>query len=598
MDFGCRGIFNYLWCTFPDRIILTMPIVCDKTMQKLKTDVLILGSGGAGLLAAIHAHDTDPSLKVTVATKGLAGKSGCTRMVQGGYNVALSEGDSIEKHFRDTIEGGKWINDQDLAWTLVSTAPERVLELENCHGCFFDRNTDGTLHQKAFAGQTFDRTVHKGDLTGIEIMNRLAEQTRRRPVQILEEHRAIELIPNRQQNQIAAVLLIDIRSGEFKLIQARAVIIATGAGPTMFKFHTPSADKSCDGLALALRGGLTLRDMEMIQFHPTGLLVGMDTRITGTIIEEGLRGAGGYLMDNSGRRFMEDYDERGERATRDIVSRAMFDQMRSGATGPNGGVFISMNHLDENMVRTQFKGMVKRCRDVGLDLVSKPVEVTPTAHYVMGGIEVDINCASSMSGVFAAGEDSGGVHGANRLGGNGVGNSTVFGGIAGDAVAAWLKMDREFSEPDTYVIDSAISRALAPFDRPVRSLNHVRESLYDVMWEHAGIVRSTQSLDTAEEELDDIEETLEEHGLDASTRSFNMDWHEYLNLQNQILVSRAIVASAKSRTDSRGAHYRSDNPRMGNLRDSEFVRIILRDNKMCSYSEKVRFTRLEPPDEG
>ena len=567
-------------------------------MKKVQTDVLILGSGGAGLLAAIHAHDANPSLEVTIATKGLAGKSGCTRMVQGGYNVALSEGDSIEKHFRDTVEGGKWINDQELAWTLVSMAPERVLELENRHGCFFDRNSDGTLHQKAFAGQTFDRTVHKGDLTGIEIMNRLAEQTRRRPISILEEHRAIELIPDRQQSQIAAVLLIDIRSGEFVLVQARAVIIATGAGPTMYKFHTPSADKSCDGLALALRGGLILRDMEMIQFHPTGLLAGADTRITGTIIEEGLRGAGGYLLDNAGYRFMQDYDERGERATRDIVSRAMFDQMRSGVTGPNGGVFICMNHLDEILVRTQFKGMVKRCMDIGLDLVSEPVEVTPTAHYVMGGIEINVECATSMSGVYAAGEDSGGVHGANRLGGNGVGNSTVFGGIAGDSVATWLKSQGEFAEPDTHVLETAVSRTLSPYNKPIQSLNHIRESLYDVMWEHAGILRSTKSLETAATALCDIERELSECGIDSSTRCFDLNWHDYLNLQNQILVSQAIVTAAKARTDSRGAHYRSENPCMGRLRDSEFTRLVMQDTKINTYSEKVRFTRLEPPDDG
>ena len=566
-------------------------------MQKIQTDVLILGSGGAGLLAAIHAHDTAPSLDVTIATKGLAGKSGCTRMVQGGYNVALSEGDSIEKHFHDTIEGGKWINDQELAWLLVSTAPERVLELENRHGCFFDRNSDGTLHQKAFAGQTFDRTVHKGDLTGIEIMNRLSEQIRRRSINVLEEHRALELIPNQQRNQISSVLLIDIRTGEFKLIQARAVIIATGAGPTMFKFHTPSADKSCDGLALAIRAGLTLRDMEMIQFHPTGLLAGSDTRITGTIIEEGLRGAGGYLLDNAGRRFMTDYDDRGERATRDIVSRAMFEQMRTGATGPHGGVFISMGHLDDVMVRTQFKGMVKRCKDIGLDLVSKPVEVTPTAHYVMGGVEIDTHCASSMLGVFAAGEDSGGVHGANRLGGNGVGNSTVFGGIAGKSVADWTNNHGEFQEPDTNLVDEVESRALAPFSKPIQSLNQIRESLYEVMWEHAGIIRSSESLEIAKTQLESIKNQLVECGLDGSSRAFNMSWHEYLNLQNQVLVSQAIVESAFAREESRGAHFRSDFPGMGDLRNSEFIQMYMQDNKIHTKSKKVSFTRIEPPDE-
>ena len=335
-------------------------------------------------------------------------------------------------------------------------------------------------------------------------MNRLAEQIRARPIDILEEHRAIELIPTADRQRIAAVLLLDIRSGTFKLIHCQAVIIATGAGPTMYKFHTPSADKSCDGLAIALRARLSLRDMEMIQFHPTGLLAGTDTRITGTIIEEGLRGAGGHLIDNSGRRFMLDYDSRAERATRDVVSRAMFEQMRNGATGPNGGVFISMAHLDSESVRRQFKGMVKRCADIGLDLVSSPVEVTPSAHYIMGGIQINTDCSTSLKGVFAAGEDTGGVHGSNRLGGNGVGNATVFGGIAGDSVAAWVMANGEFAEPDSTLIQATLEQALAPFDRPPGDLNEVRETLYEVMWEHAGILRSINSLDQAENDLLDL----------------------------------------------------------------------------------------------
>src|SRR5262245_51928818 len=304
-------------------------------------------------------------------------------MVQGGYNVALAPNDSIERHFMDTVEGGAWLNDQELAWLLVSQAPTRVRELENEVGCFFDRNPDGTVHQKAFAGQTFDRTVHKGDLTGIEIINRLAEQVWARGIARLEEHRAIELVRTRNGDALAGVLFIDMRSGEFVFVQARAVLLATGGGPTMYKYHTPSGDKSCDGMAMALRAGLTLRDMEMVQFHPTGLIAGPDTRISGTIIEEGLRGAGGHLMDGAGERFMHRYDERNERATRDIVSRAMFEQMRHGKTGPNGGVFLTMRHLDHAMVRKQFKGMVERCADVGFDLVGGLVEVVPTAHYMM-----------------------------------------------------------------------------------------------------------------------------------------------------------------------------------------------------------------------
>ena len=221
-------------------------------IRRLETDILVLGSGGAGLFAALHAHQADPRLSITLAVKGLLGKCGCTRMVQGGYNVALAPGDSIERHFMDTIEGGQWLPDQDLAWTLVSTAVERIRELENELGCFFDRNPDGSIHQKAFAGQTFDRTVHKGDLTGIEIVNRLAEQVWSRGIARLEEHRAVELIRTRDGQGIAGVLMIDMRSGEFAFVRAKAVLLATGGGPTMYRFHTPSGDKSCDGLAMAL----------------------------------------------------------------------------------------------------------------------------------------------------------------------------------------------------------------------------------------------------------------------------------------------------------------------------------------------------------
>src|SRR5262245_10725547 len=416
-------------------------------MRRLKTDILILGAGGAGLFAALHAHQTDPSLSITVAVKGLLGKCGCTRMVQGGYNVALAPEDSVERHFMDTIEGGKWLPDQELAWLLVTVAVERIRELENELGCFFDRNPDGTVHQKAFAGQTFDRTVHKGDLTGIEIINRLAEQVWARRIARLEEHRALELVRNRRGDALAGALMLDMRSGEFVFVQAKAVLLATGGGPTMYKYHTPSGDKTCDGMAMALRAGLTLRDMEMVQFHPTGLLAGPGTRMTGTVLEEGLRGSGGYLLNGSSERFMNRYDPKGERATRDIVARAIYSEMRAGRVTPHGGVYISMGHLGPERVRAEFKGMVERCADCGFDLAGGLVEVVPTAHYMMGGVVFRGDCGTELPGLFAAGEDTGGVHGANRLGGNGVANSTVFGGIAGDAIAPWTRRQGEFHEP-------------------------------------------------------------------------------------------------------------------------------------------------------
>ena len=373
-------------------------------------------------------------------------------MVQGGYNVALAPGDSVERHFMDTIEGSKWLADQDLAWTLVTKAVERIRELENELGCFFDRNPDGTIHQKAFAGQTFDRTVHKGDLTGIEIMNRLAEQVWARGIGRLEEHRAIELITTPDRSAISGVLMIDMRTGEFVFVQAKAVLLATGGGPTMYRYHTPSGEKSCDGLAMALRAGLPLRDMEMVQFHPTGLLAGTGTRMTGTVLEEGLRGAGGFLLNGAKERFMQRYDPGGERATRDIVSRAIYAEMRAGRTTANGGVYLQMHHLGPDQVRRQFKGMVERCSDCGFDLAGGLVEVVPTAHYMMGGVVFSADCTTPLAGLFAAGEDTGGVHGANRLGGNGVANSTVFGGIAGESMAAWVATETALRPADEAAI--------------------------------------------------------------------------------------------------------------------------------------------------
>ncbi|HEX2826751.1 MAG TPA: FAD-binding protein [Burkholderiales bacterium] len=563
-------------------------------MKSLRTDILILGSGGAGLFAALHAHQANPNLSITVAVKGLLGKCGCTRMVQGGYNVALAEGDSVERHFMDTIEGGKWLPDQELAWKLVSVAVERIHELENELGCFFDRNPDGTVHQKAFAGQTFDRTVHKGDLTGIEIINRLAEQVWARGIDRLEEHRAVELIKNRTGDAIAGVLMIDVRTGEFVMVHAQAVLLATGGGPTMYKYHTPSGDKTCDGMAMALRAGLTLRDMEMVQFHPTGLLAGTHTRMTGTVLEEGLRGAGGYLLNGAKERFMHKYDPRNERATRDIVSRGMYQEMREGNVTPNGGLYISMGHLGPAKVRHDFKGMVERCDDCGFDLAGGLVEVVPTAHYMMGGVVFNADCTSELPGLFVAGEDSGGVHGANRLGGNGVANSTVFGGVAGESIPRWVAANGAFHEPDAAAIEAAVARCRAPFGKQPGDIGALREKLYDIMWDDVGIIRDASTLARAESALDRLEAELDETGVADANLAFNLTWHDWLNLKSLILVSKSIRAAAVAREDSRGAHFRSDFPEVRDLENSRYTCVNLRDGRFEIGTRPVIFTRVKP----
>jgi len=563
-------------------------------IDRLVTDILILGSGGAGLFAALHAKRAAPDLKVTVAVKGLLGKCGCTRMVQGGYNAALSPADSVERHFMDTIDGGKWLNDQTLAWRLVTGAIDCIHELENELGCFFDRNPDGSVHLKAFAGQSFDRTIHKGDLTGIEIINRLAEQVWARGIDRLEEHRAVALVPASDGSRIAGVLMIDMRGGGFRFVQAKAVLLATGGGPTMYRYHTPSGDKTCDGMAMALRLGLPLRDMEMVQFHPTGLLAGSDTRMTGTVLEEGLRGAGGYLLGGDGERFMPRYDPRADRATRDIVSRAMFQEMRRGNVTANGGLYIKVSHLGPDLVRQRFKGMVTRCADCGFDLAGGQVEVVPTAHYMMGGVVFAVDATTALPGLYAAGEDTGGVHGANRLGGNGVANSTVFGSIAGDTMAAWVPAEGVLVEPDQGVIAAALARCELPFTRPPGDLNGLRERLAGLMWEDVGIMRTAESLKRAIAGLADLAAELTRHGVADGDRRFNLTWHDWLNLESLILVSRSIAAAALARENSRGAHFREDFPEPGDLPGSTYTVVRLHNDRIETGHRPVAFTRVRP----
>ncbi|WP_436399050.1 L-aspartate oxidase [Roseobacter sp. S98] len=559
------------------------------------TDILILGTGGAGLFAALHAQQSaPPGTKITIAVKGLIGKCGCTRMVQGGYNVALGGGDTVERHFMDTIHGGKWLPDQDMAWRLCEQAVVRITELENEIGCFFDRNADGTLHQKAFAGQTADRTVHKGDLTGIEIINRLMEQVLSRPVEKLQEHRAIGLIPTKDGSALAGVLMIDMRTGRFRFVRAKTVLMATGGGPTMYRYHTPSGDKTMDGLAMALRAGLPLRDMEMVQFHPTGLLAGSHSRMTGTVLEEGLRGAGGQLLNAAGHRFMYDYDGLGERATRDVVSRGIYAEMRKNNDPEQEGMFISMAHLGPENVRQKFKGMVKRCADSGFDLAGGLVEVVPTAHYFMGGVVVDVETRTALEGLYVAGEDAGGAHGSNRLGGNGVANSTVYGGIAGDVMGQDIRRFTKLRDPDETVLEAEVTRALRPLQRKAALVQPLRNQLQEAMWEDVGVMRTADGLTRGLGRIREVSAELLETGVSGENLAFNLTWHDWLNLASLCEISEVIAKAALARENSRGAHYREDFPEEGAMIDSYFTVARRNDTDVEVTREDVRFTVVRP----
>jgi succinate dehydrogenase / fumarate reductase flavoprotein subunit/fumarate reductase flavoprotein subunit len=559
-----------------------------------ETDVLIVGAGGAGLFAALYVDDNTPSdTDVTVVVKKLAGKSGCTRMVQGGYNAVLHPDDSINLHYRDTIEGGKFINDQDIARQLVEGAPKVIRKLENELGVFFDRDEEGHVHQKPFAGQSFDRTVHKGDLTGIEIMTNLRDELLARDIEFVEETRAIDLLT--ADGEVAGAVTLDMRTGEFAAWSGKSVVLATGAGATMYEISTPALEKSADGQAMAYRCGVPFQDMEMMQFHPTGLLAG-DTKLTGGVIEEGVRGAGAYLFNGVDERYMSQYaPDAMERATRDIVSIASYKEIMAGRGTPNGGVWLDATHLGADVVERDFPGMTGRTRNVGQPLDETRVEVSPTAHYHMGGAVIDAGCRSDLPGLFIAGEDAGGAHGANRLGGNGVVDSTVLGKVAGEAVAASLA-DRERKPLDTDRIEAICERVSAPLDRSEgRDIYDLREELEGIMWEHVGVVRDEETLTEGIERIKGVHDALNEVAVPGSSR-YNLAWNEFIDVENLAIAAEMVARSARYRTESRGAHYREDHPDRDDENWLANVFVERGDDGMNVRREDVALTRLHPDD--
>ncbi|MFO8089172.1 MAG: FAD-binding protein [Desulfatiglandaceae bacterium] len=561
-------------------------------MDYITVDVLVIGMGGAGHMAALNAFDADPSLKILIVCKALKGKGGCTRMVQGGFNVVLNDDDSHEMHLMDTLKGGQYINDQGLAKTLVEQATPTIKEMETRYGCFFERNPDGTIHQKPFAGQSFDRTVHKGDLTGIEILSRLTEQVIKRHITVLEEHRAVDLLTDANGQEVVGAMLLNMRSGVFLKVKARAILVATGGGPTQYRFHAPGPEKSVDGLGMLYRAGVEMRDMEMVQFHPTGLII-PNSVVAGSLLEEGLRGAGAYMLNGDGERFMSRYDpERMERTTRDVMSRSSYMEIQAGRACPEGGVHIVAEHLGSEFVEKNFPGMVARCRQFKYDLARGKVPVSPTAHYIMGGAKIDEDCRASLNRLFVAGEDSGGVHGANRLGGNGVCDSCVFGRQAGKAIARFLRKEG-IGWPESNFKDDAALRER--YEDPLKRgsgedvfplWNEIRET----NWNKVGVTRRGEELIEAINELDVIAEACQKVSVSEHT-AYNMPWQTYIDLLNMIDVSRMVAVSALERKEQRGAHYRLDYPKQN---DAEYLfNIILKrgdDDRPVVNRQPVVFT--------
>ncbi|MBN2568375.1 MAG: FAD-binding protein [Deltaproteobacteria bacterium] len=530
-------------------------------MEKIRGDILIIGMGGAASLAALNAYDANPESKIIIVTKDLRGKGGCSRMVQGGFNVVLNDEDSHEKHLMDTLNGGKFINNQDLAVQFVEEATPTIKEMETIYGCFFDRNPDGTIHQKPFAGQTFDRTVHKGDLTGIEIISRTTEQISKRNITMLEEHRALELLTDASGKEVVGALVLDVRRGIFKIIEAAVTFDGSGGGTTNYRFFAPGPPKTQDGLGMMYRAGVRFIDMEMVQFHPTGLIV-PGSVVAGALLEEGLRGAGAYILNRNGERFMSKYDpERMERTTRDIMSRSSFIEMMEGRACDHGGVCIVASHLGAERVERDFPGMCERCALFGYDLARKPVPVSPSAHYLMGGAVIDMECKTSLERLFCAGEDSGGMHGANRLGGNGIADSCVYGRLAGKAMARYLKSNKGIPESRQEQVDEFIARYMEPFDKKGGiSIYDLRHDLREINWTKIGVARTGEKLKEAITDIEEIRQKFSESSVKGG-KAYNTAWNDWISLQNMISTSTVIGGSAILREETRGAHYRLDYPK-------------------------------------
>ncbi len=559
----------------------------------LETDVAVIGSGGAGLMCALHAAAADPRLTITIVSKGAVGRSGCTRMVQGGFNAVLGEGDSLDAHFRDTLEGGHYLNDQELAWTLVSEAPQVIRELEEQFGCLFDRTAAGSLDLKPFGGQSFDRTVHRADQTGLEIMSRLRDQVLRIGARELEDWRALDLLFD-QHGELSGLTVLDARTGQAAVLLARVVVVATGGSATMYRIAAPAREKTGDGMALCWRAGLELRDMEMLQFHPTGLVAGTSA-LTGAVLEEGLRGAGAHLRNRLGERFMERVDPaRLERSTRDVVARASYTEIVEGRGTPSGGVLLDISHLGAAEIERRFGEMAARTRLIGADLATGPVEVSPTAHFHMGGVVIDPDCLTSVHGLLVAGEDAGGTHGANRLGGNGVAESTVFGARAGETAAAIVDA-RGIYMPDPGLVAASLERAYAPLRREGSLLPFVlTDRLKETMWLHGGLVRTREGLLRARTELAALAEESSRVAV-AGPPEANPAWQQALDLESQLTVARLIVESALLREESRGAHFRADFPERD---DEEWLRAVVvqrgGDGEPELTTRPVELTRLAP----
>ncbi len=552
--------------------------------EEKKYDVLVVGAGAAGMRAAIAASEEGAT--VCLVSKSLLGKAH-TVMAEGGAAAALGnadERDNWKVHFRDTIKGGKHLNNWKMAKIHAEQAPERILELEKW-GAVFDRTKDGKINQRNFGGHRFPRLAHVGDRTGLEIIRTVQDRVIHQDnIDIFMECTVSKIIT--ENNQAVGALAYYRDNGNIVAILAKAIVVATGGIGKAYRVTSNSWEYTGDGHSLAYLAGADLQDMEFIQFHPTGMV--WPPSVKGTLVTEGVRGEGGILLNNKGERFMFNYipeafaaetakDEKEgndwlngkegamrppELLTRDVVAKAIMKEVKEGRGSPHGGAFLDIaNRRESEYIKKKLPSMYHQFKELGdLDITEEPMEVGPTTHYMMGGISVDAETgASTLKGMYAAGEAAAGLHGANRLGGNSLSDLLVFGNISGRSAANFALKEEGVSFSKSK-LKEAVKETLEPFAKDkTENPYHLHQELQDIMEMHAGIVREEESLNEGIEKLKDLSKRVE-NAKATGDRSYNPSWHLCLDMKNMIMTSLAVAEAAKERRESRGGHTRLDYP--------------------------------------
>jgi succinate dehydrogenase / fumarate reductase flavoprotein subunit len=559
--------------------------VTDPTYEHHEYDVLIIGAGGAGLRAAIEAGQR--GLKVGIVTKSLLGKAH-TVMAEGGMAAAMGNvypEDNWQVHFRDTMRGGKYLNNYRMAELHAKEAPDRVWELEQW-GALFDRTKDGKILQRDFGGHRYARLAHVGDRTGLELIRTLQQKVVSMGTDVFMECKVLKLVHG-AEGRIAGCVGYWRATGEFVTFQAKTVILATGGAGKSWKFTSNSWEGTGDGHAMALWAGANLIDMECVQFHPTGMVWPLSVR--GLLVTEGVRGDGGVLRNSLGERFMFNYVAEMFRAEtadseeeadkwyddhtagrrppellpRDEVARAINTEVKAGRGTPHGGVYLDIaTRRSAEFIRRRLPSMYHQFMELaGVDITREAMEIGPTCHYIMGGVQVDADSQQTVvPGLFAAGEVGGGMHGANRLGGNSLSDLVVFGRRAGIGAAEYIEAGNVATSMDQGEVEAAIKEALAPLERSEGENPYdVQHDLQEMMQELVGIIRNATELDEATKKLDEFTERVK-HVAVKGGRAYNPGWNLATDLPAMISLSKAVTRGALLRRESRGGHTREDFP--------------------------------------